>query len=150
MNKIAMSVAVAALLGVSVNGRQHHHHRTVPVSYIQFIDNLEVDEKDAIKHANSLKATTENMGEKGYEKALNKSIKQKVKTDNVEMEKHPVVPGFIDIGQSNNQYLAQKFPEMKDQLKFEEPMMEAKRQTNMAQSNSDPIYGSLGAPKVPR
>jgi len=37
------------------------------------------------------------------------------------MEKHPVVPGFVDIGKINNEFLVKKFPEMKDQLKIEEP-----------------------------
>ena len=77
MNKIALSAAIVALLGSSVFGHHHHHHygvRRVPVSYVQFIDNLDVDENQAQATADKLRATGENMGSKGYEKALNKAI----------------------------------------------------------------------------
>jgi len=68
------------------------------------------------------------------------------------MEKKPVVDGFIDIKKSNTAYLASKYPEMKEELGV--TSVETNKKTNMAQansnSNSDPIYGSLGRPKVPR
>ena len=63
----------------------------------------------AIAHANKLTATTENMGEKGYEKALSGSIKHNLKENLKKQNDHPVVPGFINIAEVNAKALGHEY-----------------------------------------
>ena len=94
------TLIVAALTACAANQHQ------LDAKFTNLPDDLSTDlEQMASAHANKLTATTENMGEKGYEKALNGSIKHNLKENLKKMEDHPVVPGFVNIAEVNSNTL---------------------------------------------
>lgn len=130
MNKYAMSVAVMALLGssASVNGhRHHHHHHHHPNSYVQFIDGDNEFDEIAIAQANALTNSAVNIGEAAYDKQVTKGINAFIKKRDQAVAEEQAREGIQAVPVPTQKPLPTQ---------------------QMAQSYSDPIYGSLGRPGV--